>query len=139
MGCAKSVDKTHPPPDAKDVSDEIDMLLTIIDDCNKNFDIVRLSGVDWIAAADKTLPAAFAKQFYSEEVNTMAQRFFRETKLMDAIFEITTAAYHRLSPLDYQTHSHAQEHTDRYAAHKSAPEALFDCFKNQSQPLYPSH
>ena len=91
-------DKNTTLPDAKDVVDEIQMLLSVIETCNKTENRRKWQDEDWIHLANETLPAAFSKLFHSEEVNATAQNFFRETKLMDAIFEVTTAPYIREYP-----------------------------------------
>ena len=84
-------------PTAKDVEDEIQMLLTVIADCNKRSKLERwLDDTDWVRQTEK-LPAEFAKLFV-DDAQPLAQRFCREIKLIDAIFEMTVAPYTREAP-----------------------------------------
>lgn len=84
-------------PTAKDVEDEIQMLLTVIADCNARSRLERwLEEPDWVRRS-LALPAEFARQFY-DEAQPLAQRFCRETKLIDAIFDVTVSPYTRFAP-----------------------------------------
>jgi hypothetical protein len=54
-------------------------------------------GIDWVKRANDLLPAAFSAMFEGE-AEPMFQRIARDVKLLDAIFDMGTAAYTRMPP-----------------------------------------
>ena len=86
-------DKHEPLPLSNEVLDEIDMLINTINDCNFGAG-VQGRNKDWVKESQHLLPSEFANLFKADP-HEKNQRLCRETKLMDAVLEMTLAPYNR--------------------------------------------
>ena len=73
---------------------EVQLLLDITDFVNKG-ETQREEGVDWISKANGMLPSAFSALF-SGDLDAQTQRIVKDTKLMDAVFNMGLAPYKRV-------------------------------------------